>query len=262
MSTIGNFPGTPDLYINADNVDGFDNELISHGTNIATWKAEGSAGCADFQAVGTDEPTRVRANPLMKKTATQLEVSFDGVFDQLVSPGSGSKLDFIHTAGVFDLLMVFRRRSGGNGRRLFGCSGGAAQNGLQVLQQIDALGPPVTSDGCLSTVIGNNASTLVSFDSTFKTPLGAWCFVLIRGDGTQIRVTRDFYYWVSKAFTGALGTGHAFADYHVGSIADAMVTPNLWEGGMRILSLNSTPLTTSQLIAWKAEAERQVGESL
>jgi len=258
MSTIANFPGSPALFLNANNVDGLDNELLVHGADVSAWFAEGSALLADFTPVGADEPTKLRANPYMKKSSTEQSVAFDGVFNQLTSIGSASLLNFIHTTGVFDLFLVHRRRAGGNERRLFGCSGGSAQKGLQVLQQAGAVG----TDGNLSVTIGNNAGLIVSFDTTLQAELGVPTMVLIRGDGTRIRVTKNFYLWQSKTFTGSLATGDAFADYHLGSTGDAMTTPSLFEGDKFIVALYSTNFTLPNLVLWKAAAEAQLGVTL
>lgn len=257
MSTIASYPGTPALFLNANNVDGLNNELVAHGADVASWFAEGSGACAEFLPVGATEVAKQRANPFLKLGATEKAVSFDGVFDQLVSAGSASKLNFFHTTGIFDLLIVLRRRSGGNPRRIFGCSGGSAQKGIQVFQQ-DSGG----IDGCVSVTLGNNAGLIVSFDSELLLPLGVPKLLLVRGDGTRVRVTTDFYAWQSKTFTGAVGTGNAFADYHIGSIDDAMVTPNLYEGDQMILAAYSSNLTLAQLVAFKTAAEAEQGVTL
>lgn len=258
MTTISDFPGTPALYLNADNVDGLDNELIAHGGDVSAWKTEGSAGLADFTAVGADEPTKLRANPYMKKSATEQSVAFDGVFNQLTSVGSAGLLNFIHTTGVFDLFLVHRRRAGGNERRLFGCSGGSGQKGIQVLQQMGAVG----TDGNLQVVIGNNAGLLVTATSTLRADLGKPTLILIRGDGTRLRITKNFYYWQNTTFTGSLATGNANGDYCLGSIATSQATPNLFEGDHFIVCAYDTNLSLSNLVAWKAAAEAQLGVEL
>ena len=255
MSTFSAWPGTPVAYWNANNVDGYDNARIPHAGDVSSWKIEGSGGLADWTAVGVDEPTRVRANPYMKKSALEQSVAFDGVFDQFVSIGSASLLNFIHTTGVFDFYFVVRRRSGANPRRLFGCSGGTAQRGLQVYQQFGVAGV----DGAISITIGNNAGLIISFDTTFVPPIGAPALFLLRGDGAQLRLTRNFYYWQNKAFTGAVGSGNAFADYTLGSEAQTEVTPNLFEGDAFLGAIYNRNTTSAEQGAIRTLVEAQIG---
>lgn len=254
MSTLGDFPGTPALYLNANNVDGLDNALVAHGGDVSAWYAEGSAGLEDFTPVGATEGAKLRANPYLKKSGAETCVSFDGVFNQMVSDGSAGLLNFFHTTGVFDLFIVHRRRSAGDSRRLFGCSGGGTQKGIQILQQFGAPG----TDGNLSVVIGNETTDIVTATPTLTAPLGAPTLTLVRGTGTNLRVTKDFYLWQQTAFTGALASGDGYGDYCLGSVSEAMVSPNLFEGDLFILCAYSSNLTISQLLAWRAAAETQL----
>lgn len=258
MTTLSNWPGTPAMYLNANNIDGEDNLLVAHGDDVSSWKVEGSAALDDFLPVGATEAVRLRANPYLKKSNVETSVAFDGVYNQLTSDGSASKLNFIHTTGVFDLLFVARRRASGSARRIFGCSGGSGQKGLQLLQQTGAAG----TDGNLEVTIGNNAGLLVSADFAIEFELAKPTFFLLRGDGTRLRLTKNFYRWENVDFTGALGTGDAYGDYGLGSALPTTLTPNLFEGDLFLMVLYSSNLTLPQLLAARAEAESQVGDGV
>ncbi len=217
MSVLADWPTTPVVFLDSENVDGEDNELIPHRSDVYSWKNQGSI------AVDFTEPGLVPQRPLIKKqTGAVPEVSFDGRSDYLTLSTSATSLGFIHATGVFDIAMVLRRRGGANGgeRRIFG----AEPKGLSMVFTTEVIG--TSSEGGVRFFFRNNAgdpiSNLVTKGFTF--PIGEVCVLFVRGDGTRLRVTRDFWNWESQTFLNPLGTGVASADYAVGAAGGVIGT--------------------------------------
>ncbi len=199
------WPETPLIALTGENIDGENNVLVETGSDGYSWKNSGSIATAFTR--GT-----VAATPLIKKVEGSSVVSFDGRDDLLTCVGSATPLGFIHTTGVFDIAVVFRRMATRSAvARFFGTEG----KGLGVYLTTDSL---TTVEGGYEFILNNGTipiSTLITQEQV--APIGEVSALFIRGDGTQLKVTRNFWDYEAQTFLGALGTGAAANDYAIGA---------------------------------------------
>jgi lysophospholipase L1-like esterase len=145
-------------------------------------------------------------------------VAFSGVYNQLVSVGSGgAPLRFIHQTGIFDAFVQLRRRNTTNGteRRVFGGSEGQA--GLFL-----GLNTYSNTEGTFWIVLGNGSTLMSNYRTTIAAPLGQVYTVLVRGDGTNLKVaTAPFTSFETAVFANAPGGADAGYDYAIGAISTA-----------------------------------------
>jgi len=242
------FPTGALVLLTSDNVDGSDNSTLAMAGDVTAWVNEGDAAVADF------EVQSVRARPYMKKSRYEKAVAFDGQFSLLRSVGSKTPLGFIHSTGVFDVVLCFRRRNTPSvlERRIFG--GAEGQKGLAVLHN---------DDGKLWVILGNgstNIANLVCTDTVL--PLGRPYKVLIRGTGTQLKVSHDFTTFETQAFGAALGSGDSHYDYCVGACNPSQAPPNLAEGDFQCVAVYDRNLTTDELDDVASELTSLVGSGV
>lgn len=235
-------PAGPIVALLANNIDGSNNATLADGALIPTWKNLGSPTVADFVQATEDK------KPSMRKAGGEQAATFDGVFDLMTSPGSKSALSFIHNTGVFDVILVVRRTNNSitNERRLFGGSEGQA--GLAVLLLTAA-----SNEGAIWVILGNGAGLLNNFQTTIITPLGTPYKVLVRGDGTQVRVSHDFTTFQSQSFAAGLGSGDSFYDYSIGGCNPSQTTPLTFAGevfNVLVYNRNLSPAELSQVTAF------------
>lgn len=267
MSTLADFPPNPVIFLDASNIDDENNALVSHGIDVSTWANQGSFN-ADFVADETSVPTSPNiSKPYLKKSATEAAVNFDGVTDFLTCPGSATACADIHRTAIFDLMFCLRRRGGlvntGAEKTLFG----GAINGVGLSIYIDETAHTLhirLNNGAIF-----NADFVTRFD-VGNLPLGQPVFILVRGTGTSIKVTQDFYNWQTVALTGSLGTAAAAQyDYSIGSVSPSagIISHGPYEGDVfkAALWLPATAgglATTNQLVAAKAAWMADVGTAV
>jgi len=241
-------PTGPIVALLANNIDGSNNTTLANGALIPTWKNLGSATVADFVQATDDQ------KPSMRKAGEEQASTFDGVFDLMTSPGSKTSLNFIHKTGVFDVILVVRRtnNSVSNERRLFGgCEG---QAGLAVL-----LLTPSATEGAIWIILGGGAGLITNFQTTIVTPLGTPYKVLVRGDGTQTRVSHDFSTFQSQAFAAALGTTDSFYDYSIGAANPSQTTPLTFAGEIFDVLVYDRNLSPAELTQVTTFLDAQIG---
>ncbi len=216
MSQLIDWPTGPKVFIDSENVDGSDNELIPHRSDIYSWKNQGSIA-VDFTEAGL-----VPQRALMKKQAGSVpEVSFDGRSDVIKLVGSATSLAFIHATGIFDIAIVLRRRGGANAgeRRVFG----AEPKGLAMAFTTYDLGDSI--EGGVRFFFTNGVATMSDLIAkSFAFPIGEVSVLFIRGTGTALRVTRDFWNWESQTFLNAPIVGVGSADYAIGTASNVVGT--------------------------------------
>lgn len=212
MSALGTWPVNPFVFISAENVDGVDNAIIQHGADVVSWANEGSMGI-DFTPTGLLANT---ATPLMKKSALDKAVSFDGVSDVMTALGSAAAVGTM-IASPFDLVLFIRRKGGSMGasRILLGTK----NRGFSLWLTNYVAG--VSVEGGLQFKINNGSTNVIDITTQFTTPLGEVSAIFIRFTGTKIRITRDFYHWEEQDVVGSLLTGAAGNDLCVGSYTPA-----------------------------------------
>jgi hypothetical protein len=250
------FPGKGlKLLLNANNVDGARNVLLDHGDSVPSWKTQGDGSVADF----TQSVPRWR--PVLKKPTTAqgdvAAVSFDGVFNTLLSAGSSSALAFVHQTGVFSLVLALRRRGGtvSNPRRVFGNEIG---KGLILLHD----DTDHTENGWFASLTTDGGTTTLHTD--LVPPLGAWSKVLIQGDGVNLSISTDFYSFLSTPITGLPGTGSAGADYSVGCAnpTPAATTAPPCDDDLGVVALYNRVLALDERLTIRADMTAQFGGSL
>ena len=133
--------------------------------------------------------------------------AFDGIADAL--PLQGTTMDFFHTTGEFDVILVFRPDITGF-RYLIGNTNTTLETGMYL---------GITSGNILNMAITKSVSgqTIVNHNSSFTLTLGEWALVEIRGDGTTSYMSNDMSTFASKAFTSTLGSGSANRTFSIGS---------------------------------------------
>lgn len=220
-----------------------------NGALIDTWEDTGTV--ADFTQA------TAMAQPQLLTNASEKALSFDGVFDLVTSAGSKVQTGFIHSTGVFDLIVVLRRTNVNNGteRRILGnCEG---QEGISVLFNDGA------DEGKFWVILGNGSGLITNFTpTTVSAPLGQPIKLLVRGTGTSTRVSTDFSTFETQAFLAALGTGDAFYDFSVGGSNPSQTTPKTLAADVYMVLLYNRNLTTNELADVTAVITSQVGGPL
>ncbi len=240
MSTLADWPSGPVVFLDAENVDGDNNAIIPHRGDIYSWKNQGSIG-VDFTEAGL-----VPQRALMKKRAGfNPEVSFDGRSDYIKLPGSATSLKFIHETGIFDLALVLRRRGGANAgeRRIFG----SEPKGLAMAFTEYELGTSI--EGGVRFFLTNGVATMSNLIAkSFAFPIGEVSVLWVRGDGTQLRVTRDFWNWESQTYLVSPISGLGSIDYAIGTSAGVTGTETIYgEFDLLTFALWSRNVTSTEI---------------
>lgn len=234
-------PTGPIIALRASDLSGSNGDLITSWTN-------GGTIAAFTQADGVKKP-------LLKKNASEQAVSFDGVFDLVTSASSAAATGFMHSTGVFDLVVVLRRTAPTTGfeRRILGnCEG---QQGLALLFS--------TTEGKYWIIMGNGSGLITNLvTTTASAPMGEPVKLLVRGDGTQVRVSADFSTFEDQAFGAALGTGDAFYDFSVGGSNPSQTTPRTLAADVYMVLLYDRNLSAGELTAVQANIVAEVGSGI
>jgi hypothetical protein len=201
-----NWPSGYIVRLNGEDIDGQGNELVSHGSDAYLWHNSGSFATSFTRA-------SVAGTPLIKKLSGSSVVSFDGRSDILQCAGSAAALAFIHTTGIFDLAIVMRRMATrSSGVRILGTEG----KGLGLYSSVYNAG--VTIEGGFQLFLNNGSIPITTLATQrVNAPIGAVSSLFVRGTGTKIRCTQNFWDWEEQTFLGALGSGSAAHDYAIGS---------------------------------------------
>lgn len=205
-----------------------------NGDKLTTWTNNGTI--ANFTQA-TDA-----AKPLLLKNSNENAVHFDGEFDIMTSTGSAATTGFVMSTGVFDLILSLRRTNSTQGqeRRVVGnCEG---QAGLFV-----GLNTEANTEGTFWIILGNGSGLLINYRTTAFAPLGAPMKILIRGDGSQLRISTNFSTFEDVAFGAGLGAGSAFYDFSVGGANPSQTTPKTFEGDMYEVLLYDRNLSAGEL---------------
>jgi hypothetical protein len=237
------------FWLSGTNIDGAGNNGISNDQPITSWSSAPATSVADFAAVAAAVTDGGQPHAV---TSGENSVAFTGVYNQVVSPNSGHILNSVNSTGVFDLFLKVRRRNTTiNGeRRITGDSEGQA--GLFVgLNAYNSGGP--AGEGSLWVILGNGSSLLSNYRATTSLPLGQVTSVLIRGDGSNLKIATPPFssFAETSAFVASPGGTDAGYDWAVGAINPADVVGQqffegddfeelLYTGG----NLNSTQLST------------------
>ncbi len=269
MATITDFPVGPVVFVNANNVDGVSNDIAVHGSSIPTWYEQGNSGinwaATENSGDGTNS-TIERGSPLLKSDDNEESVSFDGSYSILTAPGSAATLGFFHQTGVFDLLIVIRRRaispeySGTPGlpkRRIFGGSDGNG-NGL-----IISLTDSFVEDGDVGALLTGPDGIIADIATTVTTEFATPSKIMIRGTGSELKISNDFYRWQSTTYaTSPGGVADAQFDYSIGGAKPLQVYPLLFEGDYVLIAAWNRNLSTAELTQIRASLEEQIGEGI
>lgn len=212
---------------------------------VASWNNTGTI--ADFEQGVT------YAIPKLLKNSAEQAVNFDGVFDLLTSPGSAADTGFVMSTGVFDLVLCLRRNNciTVDSRRV--CGNAEGQAGIAVL---------FNGDNDVWVLLGNGSGLINNFTTTITPALGQPMKLLIRGDGTQLRVSTDFSTFEDQAFGAAFGTGSAFYDWSIGGSNPSQTTPKTMEADIFSHYLYDRNLSVAELAAIQANLVAQVGTGI
>ncbi len=217
----------------------------SNGDKISTWANSGTI--ADF-VQATDA-----YKPMLLKNVNENAISFDGIFDVMTSPGSATETGFVMSTGVFDLVLALRRTNNLTAQERRICGNCEGQAGISVL---------LNGDGNLWVILGNGSGLISNFVTTVNVPLGEPTKILVRGDGTQIRVSTDFSTFEDQAFAAALGSGDAFYDFTVGGSNPSQTTPRTFEGDMYEVILYDRNLSGAELTQMSSYLDRYVADGI
>ncbi len=255
MTIPAGYPATPTIFIHGGNVDGFNNDIIQHGEDVPDWANEGSVTTGFTVASAATNPlTRV---PLMKKSDSEACVAFDGVSDVLTCSGSASSVGFIHTTGIFDLLLVLRRKGGAKDglKQIWGNEG---KGMLVALSEYDSQNS--TIDSGIHVYINNGSALISNLPTVIPTPVGEKMFVFIRGTGTKLRVTKDFYHWTEQTFLLPLTTGDAAADTSIGAGGVVSGTTRCFDGDVFVAGLWARNITAAEIVTLRGVLETLLEE--
>lgn len=219
-SVIASPPKGMAVWQDAANADGLGNSTVASGADLTTWASLGSmanpdAGSAAFVAVSANGTPHAL-------TSGQKAVMYDGVYDQSISAGSKTALAALNTDGqAWDIFLTFRKRNSAiNGQRyLFGTAEG--QKGVFVGLNDYATG----GEGTFWIIIGNGVGLRANYTSTASCALGAVCSVLIRSDGTNLKLGKaPFTSLESTALSLSGVAGDSFYDLGIAAVnpADAV----------------------------------------
>lgn len=197
------------------------------------------------------------AYPKLLVNSDERAVNFDGVFDLLTSTGSAAATGFVMSTGVFDLILCLRRTNTTVGQERRICGNCEGQAGLFVGFNTDA-----NTDGTFWVILGNGSGLINNYRTTARAPLGEPYKILIRGDGTQLRVSEDFSTFEDQAFGAALGAGSAFYDFSVGGANPSQTTPRTLEADVFDVFLYDRNLNAAELAAVQANLVAQVGTGI
>jgi len=238
---LSDLPVVPLVFLSADAIDGVSNALLHHGDQLIEWKNQGSA-VADFTVSG--------GAPLLKSISREQVVAFDGVADTLTAVGTKSVLSFLHTVGVFDLYLLFRRRGGSiESATRFILGSGTTGLSVKLTGYFDPPSQPTREEGEIKADLVANTGVLASVQTTYLTPPGEYVKVLVRGTGTALGVSLDGYHFTEVAFGNPLGAGDAQRDYTLGSDGSAAPTiDTLAEIDLRSLVLFNSNLSKANRV--------------
>ncbi len=241
-------PVTGDKFrVDAINVDGQSNAFRNNGDRLTFCYDGASSGSP---AVLT---TAVKADrPWLKTNADETSIAFAGINQMFTIPASLTSFNFIHQLGVFDLFLAWRNRglssisqgvvnTGESTRSIFGNVGGDTDKGIEV---------NIVHDGTINIALGNAtpsyACIVSSVETTFPNLVPA--MLLVRGTGTQIQLSRNFFDFEKFDITGPLASGNATALYTLGTSGVTRQRPAaMLEGDLFWASLYSTNLNQSDL---------------
>lgn len=217
--------------------------------DVTTWDNTGTI--ADFTQAAAISYPKLLVN------SAERAVNFDGVFDLLTSAGSAAATGFVMSTGVFDLILCLRRTNTTVGQERRICGNCEGQAGLFVAFNTDA-----NTDGTFWIILSNGVGLLTNYRSTARAPLGEPYKVLIRGDGTQLRISTNFSTFEDTAFAAALGSGDAFYDWSLGGANPSQTTPKTLEADVYAHYLYNRNLSVSELAAVQARLTAQVGAGI
>lgn len=175
----------------------------ANGDYVSTWYNGVSGGPNAVAAA----PSSFYAPGLKLASGQPACVQFDGVQDRLVLTGSAATLAFIHTTGLYDIFLVTRRRNNGIDAVPFANTNTTADKGLYF----------AFTDTGVQWVICAGGSATVNHTVAYPATIGQVKKFQFRGDGSNSKISADLSTFDTKAFTAALGSGNASADYELGS---------------------------------------------
>lgn len=197
------------------NANGVGSNSLVTNTPVTSWFSAPLASlttAADFVATA---PSGANDAGTPYFVGVEQSVAFDGIYNQVVSPGSGGPpLNFINNTGVFDAFIQLRRRNTSNGteRRIFGGSEGQA--GLFIGQNTYS-----NTEGTFWVILGNGVGLVSNYRTTINAPLGQPTTLLVRGTGANLRVAvPPFTVFETAAFGASPGGGDAGYNYAIGAI--------------------------------------------
>ena len=202
-ASSGAVPPTPEeilaadseIWLHADNINGADNAGLSNGDLLASFSNPGALGDL-AQASDSFKPvfqtSVLNGKPVM---------GFDGIADHIPLIDEGS-CDFIHTTGVFEMVLLFRADVvRDTNRPIFGNSFSGTNKGFMV--QVHPTGTVrffiTTGSGSAGTI--NSTGALIN--------PGEWNVIGIRGDGSNTYISRDLTNYTSATISGSLPAGNA-----------------------------------------------------
>jgi hypothetical protein len=240
--------------LDACSVDAASNAYRASGDALRVWKDGGASSPADLITASVYERPHLKID----SASGESSVAFDGVDDRLTFPTSASRFAAIHTMGVFDLFLGLRPRGAGT-RSLFGCmTGTSTAKGLAV---------NINADGKLVIALGNGSAEIIFSNAAFElvVPKFIPSMLLIRGDGTNLKVSQNLFDFESAAFAGALGAGDAVADYVIGASSGSQATitgsaNGMFQGDLFWASLYTSNLGASNLATMRSCLRSRVGD--
>lgn len=251
------------LLLNVNDVDGVGNALLEDGFDVTKWVA---TGVNPFKIVNTTYGY-TRRKPKFKSSSQEKAVAFDGVYNLLTSPGSGTALNFLHQTGVFDCLLVFRRVApsiGSATRNILGNAGAASpSNGLLV----QTLGGGAT-EGQIRIALrsGGGLAAFIDSSTAIRPVIGAPFVLLIRGTGTELQISHDFMNFESSAISGLNGASVATEDWSVGgNFSTEGATLSCFGGDFlssSAVAIANRNWTDTELASIKADLEAELGTDL
>lgn len=180
----------------ASSADGVGNRTIGNHSQVSTWDSQGSLGDAT-QATAAAQPM------LRKRWIGRCgAASFDGVSDFLTVASSQADLAFLHTTGVFDVVMVLRKSAATQGV-IFGSANGATEKGFRVVLDNSAGNDRVTF------YLYNGATAIFTAGLAYSIALGAWTAVEFVANGTHFGGSYTVQATAASLFANGLGVGDA-----------------------------------------------------
>lgn len=237
---IPNPPSLWTAYLDGADIDKQANSTFTNLDPLATWSS--LSAVTDFTNGTVAGNARINT--------TEGSASFSGINDFVTSVGGAASFTFMHNTGIFDALVTVRRRGtslAGAPRRIFGNA--ASNKGITVSN--DEAGHFVVN-------LYNGSSDIAAFTTTTAVaPIGVPTSVLIRGDGTNIKVSTDFVTFAdTKAFTGAGPAGGSATDMAVGASGTGETAGvHRYDGDIGQLVVWPAILNASQMLQAKAYAD-------